>query len=122
MTGRCWSVLRQPGRAISALAGALDRYEDTHARDKALYLTWLADAHIEDGDIEQGAAVARRAVVLCADVASARPRYRIAETLQRLKPHQSVAAVADLIDEAEALLRQSPGSPSPGMPPSLREA
>ncbi|GAA4619869.1 hypothetical protein GCM10023196_001620 [Actinoallomurus vinaceus] len=122
MTGRCWSVLRQPGRAISALTGALDRYEDTHARDKALYLTWLADAHIDDGDIEQGAAVTRRAVVLCADVASARPRYRIAETLQRLEPHRSVVAVAALIDEAEVLLKQSPGSPTPDTPPSRREA
>lgn len=122
MAGRCWSTLGDHARAVPALEGALARYDDTHARDKALYLTWLADAHIDANGIEQAAAATGQAIALCADVASARPRERIIETLERLKQHRAASTVAEVIDEAEALLRRSPGSPSPGMPPIRREA
>jgi tetratricopeptide (TPR) repeat protein len=89
MTGRCWSALGNPARAIPALTDALGRYDDTHARDKALYLTWLADAHIDDDDIDQAAAVARRAVALDADIASVRPRQRVKDLVGRLDSHRA---------------------------------
>jgi hypothetical protein len=123
MTGRCWSALGDPARAIPALTDALKRYDDAHARDKALYLTWLADAHIDDDDIDQAAAVARRAVTLAADIASVRPRQRIDALIGRLEPHHhTTPAVAALIGEAEWLLRRSTDPTSPGTPPSRREA
>lgn len=122
MAGRCWSTLGDHARAVPALERALDRYDDTHARDKSLYLTWLADAHLDAAEVEQAAAVTVRALALCADVASVRPQDRITHTLQRLRPHRGMPAVAGVIDQAEELLRRSPGSPSPGMPPSRREA
>jgi tetratricopeptide (TPR) repeat protein len=118
MAGRCWSTLGDHARAIPALERALGRYDDTHARDKALYLTWLADAHIDADDIDQAATVTSRALVLSADVASVRPGDRIRENLRRLKPYRSVTAVADVVEEAEALLRRLPGSPNPGTRPS----
>lgn len=46
MTGRCWARLGQPRKAIPALAPALDRMSDTCARDKALYMTGLANAYV----------------------------------------------------------------------------
>jgi hypothetical protein len=122
MSGRCWSALGDHARAVPALSGALARYDDTHARDKALYLTWLADAHIDADGIEQAASITRQAVALCADVASIRPRERVSETLVRLKPHRGMPAVAEAIGEAEELFRRSPGSPSPDRRPSRREA
>ncbi|MCW2859556.1 MAG: transcriptional regulator [Actinoallomurus sp.] len=122
MTGRCWSALGNPARAIPALTDALRRYDDTHARDKALYLTWLADAHIDDDDIGQAAATARRAVALAADIASVRPRQRINDLIGRLERHRTMPAVAALIEEAEWLLRRSTDPASPGMRPSRREA
>jgi hypothetical protein len=121
MSGRCWSTLGDHARAVPALECALDRYDDTHARDKALYLTWLASAHLDAGEVEQAAVVTGRALALCADVASVRPKDRIAAALQRLEAHRAVPAVADVVEQAEELLRRSPGSPSPGMPPSRRE-
>jgi tetratricopeptide (TPR) repeat protein len=121
-TGRCWSALGHPARAIPALTEALGRYDDTHARDKALYLTWLADAHIDDEDIDQAAAIARRAVALAADIASVRPRQRVNDLIGRLEPHRTAPAVAALIEEAEALLRTSPAPASPDTRPSRREA
>jgi hypothetical protein len=122
MTGRCWSALGEPARAIPALTGALGRYDDTHARDKALYLTWLADAHIDDDDIDQAAAVGRRAVALAADIASVRPRQRVDDLIGRLEPHRTAPSVAALVEEAEWLLRTSPDSPTPDKRPSRREA
>jgi hypothetical protein len=89
MTGRCWSTLRNPARAIPALTDALGRYDDSHARDKALYLTWLANARIDDDDIDQAAAVARRAVALAANIASVRPRQRVDDLIGRLAPHRT---------------------------------
>jgi transcriptional regulator with XRE-family HTH domain len=122
MAGRCWSTLGDHARAVPALTHALGRYDDTHARDKALYLTWLADAHLDAGEVEQAATVTGRALALCADVSSVRPQGRITDTIQRLRPHRTVSGVADVVEQAEELLRRSPESPSPGMPPSLREA
>lgn len=39
MSGRCWAELRRPLRAVPALEGALAQYDDSHARDTALYLS-----------------------------------------------------------------------------------
>lgn len=50
MTGRCWAVLNQPAKAIVALEDALANYKDTHARDKSLYMTWLAEGYVESGE------------------------------------------------------------------------
>jgi hypothetical protein len=35
------------------LEAALTRYDDTHARDKSLYLSWLADSYLTAGEVEQ---------------------------------------------------------------------
>lgn len=49
MTGRCWSELRRPLRAVPVLERALAGYSDAHARDKALYSSWLAESFIDAG-------------------------------------------------------------------------
>lgn len=98
MTGRCFSVLHKPSRAIGPLGDGLARYEDTRARDKALYSTWLAEAHIEAGDIEQAAAVLGEAFELAAGLGSVRPYQRSRGVLARFEPHRSVRAVVELMD------------------------
>ncbi|MBO2454855.1 twin-arginine translocation signal domain-containing protein [Actinomadura barringtoniae] len=103
MTGRCWAVLRRPVRAIPALRWALARYDDTHARDKALYSTWLADAHIDAQEIEQGAHALGQAIDLGSDVASPRPGERIAEVAERLRVHADVPEVAEVLERARTM-------------------
>ncbi|MCG5219383.1 transcriptional regulator [Streptosporangium sp. KLBMP 9127] len=110
MTGRCWSVLHRPSRAVPALEHALATFDDTHARDKALYLTWLAEAHLDGGEVEQAAAVLGRSVQLAVDVASIRPRQRIHAVLQRLERHASLPFVAEVRERA-AMLSSVPASP-----------
>ncbi|MFI6567109.1 XRE family transcriptional regulator [Streptomyces sp. NPDC050534] len=99
MTGRCWSELHRPLRAVPVLEAALARYDDTHARDKSLYLSWLAGSYLDAGEVEQAAAAADRAVDLCAEVASVRPRQRLAPVLGRLREHHSLPAVADVLEK-----------------------
>ncbi|MFY1669300.1 helix-turn-helix domain-containing protein [Plantactinospora sp. WMMB334] len=96
MAGRCWAVLRRPMRAIPILEAVLARYEDTHARDKALYLSWLADAYLDANEVEQGCATAARAVRLSAGVGSARPGQRIEAFVGRLGPYAQMPCAAEL--------------------------
>jgi transcriptional regulator with XRE-family HTH domain len=84
MTGRCWAALRRPVRAITVLERAISAYQDTHGRDKALYLSFLADAYLDANEIESACMVASRAIDLCAGVGSVRPRQRIEFLLGRM--------------------------------------
>ncbi|MFF4592454.1 hypothetical protein [Amycolatopsis sp. NPDC001319] len=97
MAGRCWTELGRPLRAVPALESAMSRYDDSHARDKALYLSWLADAYLDAGEVEHAAASLDRAFDLSANVASARPQQRLSAVLERMAPHASVGAVTDLV-------------------------
>jgi len=101
MAGRCWTELHRPLRAVPTLEAVLDRYADTHARDKALYLTWLAHAYLDAHEIERAAEVAGRAIDLATGVASVRPAARIGKVIQRLQPQRRVPAAAAVIDRFE---------------------
>ncbi|MET8826510.1 XRE family transcriptional regulator [Streptomyces sp. NPDC004610] len=103
MTGRCWTELRRPLRAVPVLEAALARYDDAHARDKSLYLSWLADSYLTAGEVEQAAVVTGRALELCAGVASVRPHARLAPVVRRLGQHQSLPAVAGVLDQARTV-------------------
>jgi tetratricopeptide (TPR) repeat protein len=102
MSGRCWTELRRPLRAVPVLESALARFSDSHARDKALYLSWLADSYLTAGEVEQAAAVTGRVLDLSSGVASVRPRERLAPVLQRLGEHQALPAVVDVLEQARA--------------------
>ncbi|MDG4761333.1 helix-turn-helix transcriptional regulator [Micromonospora sp. WMMD710] len=97
MTGRVWSELRRPLRALPELEETLRRFDDTYARDKALYSTWLADAYLDAGECEQAAEVLIQSKRLCDGIASPRPAARIDAVRERLTPYRQVAAVAAVL-------------------------
>ncbi|TNC20888.1 tetratricopeptide repeat protein [Amycolatopsis alkalitolerans] len=97
MVGRCWTELRRPLRAVPALESAMAQYDDSHARDKALYLSWLADAYLDAGEIEPAATALGRAFDLSANVASSRPQGRLTTVLDRFEEHKAASGVADLL-------------------------
>ncbi|WP_147403986.1 XRE family transcriptional regulator [Nocardia panacis] len=105
MAGRVWSVLRRPERAIPPLQRALEGYPDAWARDKALYLTWLADAYLDAGDRAQALDTAEQAFALAGNVASVRPLVRVRETAQR--------ALAARVAGAEDLARRATAARAP---------
>ncbi|MFC9637150.1 XRE family transcriptional regulator [Streptomyces mirabilis] len=102
MTGRCWTELNRPLRAVPVLENALARFDDAHARDKSLYLSWLATSYLTAGEVEQAASVTGSALDLSSGVASVRPRERLAPVLQRLGEHRALPAVAAVLDRARA--------------------
>jgi tetratricopeptide (TPR) repeat protein len=97
MTGRCWTQLRRPLRAVPVLESALGRYSSVHARDKALYSSWLADSYIDAGEIEQAVAILQASFGLVRNVASVRPRQRLRAVAARLSGHKNLAVVRDLL-------------------------
>jgi transcriptional regulator with XRE-family HTH domain len=104
MTGRVWSVLHEPTRAVPALERALAAYPDHWARDKALYLTFLADALADQGDADRATEVTIDAVSLAASVASIRPIAQAREVARRLTRLQ----VADAARLNETLAAVNP--------------
>jgi tetratricopeptide (TPR) repeat protein len=100
MSGRCWTELRRPLKAVPLLEAALRRYDDSHARDKALYLSWLADSYMTAGEVEQAAKATSRALDLSSGVASVRPGERLEPVLQRLHQHRGLPVVAEVLDAA----------------------
>jgi hypothetical protein len=102
MTGRCLTRLGQPLAAIPVLHAALDRFDDAQARDKALYMSWLAEAYLDAGEIDTAAAVAGDVLALSAGVASARPAQRLRVIAGRLAGRSAVPAVAALLDQVSS--------------------
>ncbi|MET8030185.1 helix-turn-helix domain-containing protein [Streptomyces avermitilis] len=101
MTGRCWAELHRPLRAIPALEDALGRYDDSRSRDKALYLSWLAAAYLDAGEVEQATAITARVFDLSEGLASIRPMGRVRLMVKRLEPHRSLAPVGALLERAK---------------------
>jgi tetratricopeptide (TPR) repeat protein len=100
MAGRCWTELRRPLRAVPRLRTVLDGFSDAHARDKALYMSWLADAYLIGGEVEEAAAVAGRSLDLSAGIASVRPRVQLERVLRGLAKHSELAPVAQVLEKA----------------------
>lgn len=100
MTGRCLTKIGQPRDAIPVLHQALGQFDDAQARDKALYMSWLAEAYLDAGEIDAAAGTAGQVLTLAEGVASVRPMERLRPILGRLSLHSASASVAALLDRA----------------------
>jgi tetratricopeptide (TPR) repeat protein len=112
MAGRCFTELRQPKRAIALLEASIARYDEGHARDLALYLSWLAEAHVHAGNVDQAATVALHALRLTASVASDRNSKRLNAVGEALMAHQGHRGVNAFLDETRSLGVISTAHPS----------
>ncbi len=103
MAGRCYTELARPLKAEPLLVSVLARYDDTHAREKALYETWLAETYLHAREVSEAARAATRALDLSLRVHSARSRNRIRHVRTRLLPHApGNAAVREFEDRYRA--------------------
>ncbi len=98
MAGRCYVELGQPDRAIPLLTGVLARYDERQTRESALYTSWLAEAHVQAGDVEHAAALAQRTLELSSSTSSSRGDDRVTLLAQRLAPYHTVGAVREFLD------------------------
>ncbi|MGW8746552.1 helix-turn-helix domain-containing protein [Streptomyces sp. NPDC055794] len=105
MDARVYTELRRPLRAVPLLTRVLGQYAPTHAREMALYRSWLAVALADANEPEQAAEEARRVVALSGDLASERTADRARVVLARLREYEAVPEVdAVLRDHGHLLL------------------
>lgn len=100
MESRVYTELRRPLRAVPLLRDVLGRYDATHTRELALYLSWLAVAYADANEPEEAAATAERVLTLSADVASERTAERVRVVLARLAEYADVPEVRAVLDSA----------------------
>ncbi|UQA94352.1 helix-turn-helix domain-containing protein [Streptomyces halobius] len=98
MESRVYTELRRPLRAVPLLRDVLSRYDATHTRELALYLSWLAVALADANEPEEAASTAERVITLSADVASERTSERVRVVLARLEAFKDVPEVRALLD------------------------
>ncbi|MEU8139704.1 helix-turn-helix domain-containing protein [Streptodolium elevatio] len=98
MEARVYTELHRPLRAVPILRDVLERYDATHTRELALYLSWLAVAYAEANEPEEAAATAHRVISLSSDVASERTAERVRVVLTALRPYRDVPDVRDVLD------------------------
>jgi hypothetical protein len=72
-------------------------------REFALYLSWLAEAQVMLGEVDEAAATATKALELTAQITSARGDDRITVLRHKLRPYQNVPAVADFEEHVHEL-------------------
>lgn len=77
MAARCLIELGQPAAAEPLLTRALAGYNHDHAREVALYQTWLAEGHARTGDLDAAREVLARIDTTAIDAGSARLQRRI---------------------------------------------
>jgi transcriptional regulator with XRE-family HTH domain len=95
MDARVMTELHRPLRAVPLLTEVLARYDATHARELALYLSWLAVALADANEPEEAAATAARMLAL--NVASERAAARARIVLRRLEAFDDVREVRDVL-------------------------
>ncbi|MFI0485419.1 hypothetical protein [Actinomadura sp. 9N215] len=98
MDARVYTELRKPLRAVPLLQEVLNRYDSTHTRELALYLSWLAVALVDANEPEEAAQAARRMLDLTADLASDRTTQRGRIVLTKLEPYRNIPEVREVLD------------------------
>ncbi|MGW3949645.1 helix-turn-helix domain-containing protein [Streptomyces sp. NPDC004752] len=100
MESRVYTELKRPLRAVPLLREVLARYDATHTRELALYLSWLAVALADANEPEEAAATAQRVITLSADVASERTAERVKVVRNRLEEYRDVPEVQEVLEGA----------------------
>jgi hypothetical protein len=102
MAGRCYTELKKPARAEPLLTNAMARYDQTLVRENSLYLSWLAEDHVQLGEIEHAAAIALQMAALAARTNSARTDTRLRYLAKQLGPYRGTASVTEFFDEYQS--------------------
>lgn len=96
MEARVYTELRRPLRAVPLLTDVLGRYDASHARELALYLSWLAVAYADANEPEAAAETTSRMLTL-GQSGSERTAERARIVLDRLRAFGDVPEVAELL-------------------------
>ncbi|SCL35159.1 Helix-turn-helix domain-containing protein [Micromonospora pallida] len=104
MAGRVWTELRRPLRSVPILERVTARYGQEVPRETSLYLTWLAEALVQAGEVEQATCSAGRALDMARRAQSHRAVRRVVELGRILsEAAPGAAAVNEFLDLASDL-------------------
>ncbi|MYT45095.1 hypothetical protein SRIM_028995 [Streptomyces rimosus subsp. rimosus ATCC 10970] len=95
-----YTEIHRPLRAVPLLRDVLSRYDTTHTRELALYLSWLAIALADANEPEEAAATAERVIMLSGAMTSDRTAERVRVVRERLEGYGDVPEVRAVLDGA----------------------
>jgi hypothetical protein len=72
-------------------------------RELSLYNSWLAESQVMLGDVDEAVASATTTLELTAQITSARSADRVQALWRKLRPYQTVPAVADFAAQVHEL-------------------
>src|SRR6202035_5866307 len=98
MAGRCYTELKLATRAEPLLRNAVSGYDDTHIRENALYLSWLAEDYILLNEIDAGSEIAAHVLELKSLANSVRTDERLHHLAKLLRRYRNVQSAADYLD------------------------
>ena len=100
MRGRVWTQLELPLRAVPALDHAIQAYASDSPRERALYLSWLAEALLQGHEVDQAAEVATQTAEISAGAGSDRSTQRVRRLRRLLLPHADQPSVDRFLEVA----------------------
>ena len=103
MAGRCYTELRQPGKAEALLRNATSSYDNALVRENSLYLSWLAEDYILLNEIDLAAETATRVLELGSRANSARTDERLRHLAGLLRRYKDVQSATDFLDQSKDL-------------------
>jgi transcriptional regulator with XRE-family HTH domain len=105
MAGRCYTELKLATKAEPLLRNAVSGYDDTHIRENALYLSWLAEDYILLNEIDTGSEIAAQVLELKNLANSARTDERLRHLTKLLRRYRDVQGAAEFLDQYKAVGR-----------------
>ena len=103
MAGRCFTELKQPGRAEPLLRSATLSYDNTLVRENSLYLSWLAEDYILLNEIDTAVEIATHVLELGSRANSARTDERLRHLARLLRRYKDVQSAAGFLDQYKDL-------------------
>ncbi|MFH8381941.1 transcriptional regulator [Kitasatospora sp. NPDC018058] len=97
MQARVYTQMHRPLRAVPLLRKVLAAYDASHAREYALYASWLSTALAEANEPEEAAKTAHRMFEVLAGVPSSREQDRAKTVICALRRYREVPEVAEVL-------------------------
>ncbi len=97
--GEGWLRLQQPTKAIVSFTAAVNEWPERYRRERGLYLSRTAHAHLAASEPGHAAVVAAEALAVATTTGSARVRRDVDALARQLKPFRSQQDVRHLLDQ-----------------------
>ncbi|MGW0504802.1 helix-turn-helix transcriptional regulator [Micromonospora sp. NPDC003241] len=100
--GEGWLRLNQPRRAVDSFTAAVNEWPDRYRRERGVYLSRTAHAHLAASEPVRAATVAAQALTVATTTGSARVHRNVTVLARRLEPFAGQPEVRHLIDNLAA--------------------